>query len=86
MTPETGENVQVYKAMRNGVQPVAVKVLHEASPKHLADFHREVTILRGLRDSNVVQFLGVSWREGRMLLVTEFMAGARGGQSLGFRS
>ena len=69
--------VKVFKAMRNGVQPVAVKVLNETSPKHLADFQREIGILRGLRDSNVVQFQGISWREGRMMLVTEFMAGKR---------
>ena len=69
-------HLQVFKAVRSGVQPVAVKVLNDASPKHLADFQREITILRGLQDSNVVQFQGLSWREGRMLLVTEFMAGA----------
>lgn len=65
--------VQVYKAMRAGVQPVAVKVLRDPTEKQLSAFAREVSILQGLRDHNVVQFLGVCYSKGRVMLVTEFM-------------
>ena len=53
----------MYKGLRSGVQPVAVKVLNEHTPKQLADFQREIHILRGLHDTNVVQFLGVCQRQ-----------------------
>lgn len=65
----------VYKAMRAGVQPVAVKVLRDPTEKQLSAFAREVSILQGLRDHNVVQFLGVCYSKGRVMLVTEFMQG-----------
>ena len=55
--------MQVYKGLRSGVQPVAVKVLKEHTPKQLADFQREIHILRSLHDTNVVQFLGVCQRQ-----------------------
>ena len=59
--------------MRAGVQPVAVKVLRDPTEKQLSAFQREVSILQGLRDNNVVQFLGVCHSQGRVMLVTEFM-------------
>ena len=65
--------VQVYKANRFGVQPVAVKVLKEESKKQLDSFKREIVMLRSLRDNNVVMFLGACVQEGRMMLVTEYM-------------
>ena len=68
-----GPVVQVYKALRNGVQPVAVKVLHCPTGKQLAAFRQEISILQSLHDNNVVQFLGVCQLDGRIMLVTEFM-------------
>ena len=53
----------MFKGLRSGVQPVAVKVLNEHTPKQLADFQREINILRSLHDTNVVQFLGVCQRQ-----------------------
>lgn len=64
---------QVYKANRFGVQPVAVKVLREESGKQIENFKREIELLRGLRDNNIVLFLGACKKEGRLMLVTEFM-------------
>ena len=51
----------VYKAMRNGVQPVAVKALgsvhgEPTKPMTDSDFAHEITILRACRDSNILQF------------------------------
>lgn len=66
-------HAQVYKALRGGVQPVAVKVLRDPTEKQLLAFRREVSLLQGLRDPHVVQFLGVCQAHGRVMLVTEFM-------------
>jgi hypothetical protein len=45
---------KVYKAMRNGSQPVAVKLLHETEEEK--DFGNEIAILKNSRHSNIVQF------------------------------
>ncbi len=55
--------VQVYKAVRNGVQTVAVKIFtDQISADHQARyaeaFRREIFILRSCHDRNIVQFLG----------------------------
>ena len=59
--------------LRNGVQPVAVKVLRDPTEKQLSAFQREVRLLQSLRDPHVVQFLGVCESCARVMLVTEFM-------------
>ena len=47
---------QVYKAMKDGVSPVAVKVFpSNASQVQMEDFQREVIILKSCRDRNIVQ-------------------------------
>lgn len=64
----------VYKGLFHGVQPVAVKVLHQREDDRRSDvFMREVTMLKGLRDRNIVQFLGASLDGASAMLVTEFM-------------
>lgn len=60
--------LQVYKALRNGVQIVAVKVFKEeatrgaitslTSPHHAAQFKQEISILKSCHDKNIVQFVG----------------------------
>ena len=58
--PSLWPEVQVYKALRHGVQPVAVKVLAAGSDARqlaLSDFRREVAILKACRDANIVQFV-----------------------------
>jgi len=64
---------QVFKANRFGCQPVAVKVLREESGKQIENFQREIVLLRGLRDNNMVMFLGVCLKDKQLMLVTEFM-------------
>lgn len=69
---------QVYKALRHGVQPVAVKVLSitgEGRQLAMADFRREIAILKGCRDVNIVQFVGASLTPDRTMLVTEYLEG-----------
>ena len=60
--------MQVYKALRHGVQIVAVKMFKEemtrgainslTSPHHAMQFRREISILKSCHDKNIVQFLG----------------------------
>lgn len=60
--------LQVYKALRNGVQIVAVKLFKEemtrgaisslTSPQHARQFRQEISILKSCHDKNIVQFLG----------------------------
>lgn len=66
-------SLQVYKAKRFGVQPVAVKVLREDSGKQIENFKREIEMLRNLRDNNIVLFLGACKKDGQLMLVTEYM-------------
>lgn len=50
---------QVFKALLDGVQEVAVKVFHDMhTTVEEADILREVAILKGCRDRNIVQFYG----------------------------
>lgn len=47
---------QVFKALRGGVQVVAVKVLKDEEVGGVASFIREIAILKGCRHTNIVQF------------------------------
>lgn len=69
-----GSYGQVFKAMRSGSQPVAVKVFpSDATEIQLADFQKEVVILKSCRDRNIVQFLGACVTDTQTCLVTEYM-------------
>lgn len=51
--------VQVFRGLRNGVQPVAVKQLHEGGADLARALMREMRTLRLVsRDANVVQLYG----------------------------
>eukprot|EP00884_Botryococcus_braunii_P015478 jgi/Botrbrau1/2613/Bobra.145_1s0034.2 len=63
----------VYRAMLQGSTPVAVKFVSGHSPKEQSRFKNEVDILKGLRHTNIVQFLGASFAGGQIMLVTEFL-------------
>ena len=54
---------------------MAVKALREESSKQIENFQREIELLRGLRDNNIVLFLGVCKKDSKLMLVTEFMPG-----------
>ena len=69
---------RVYKGLRNGVQPVAVKALAPSEGLvgrrgSAGSLQREVSVLRSCLDSNLVQFLGAYWEAGQLCIVTEFM-------------
>ncbi|KAL4419356.1 hypothetical protein ABPG77_001583 [Micractinium sp. CCAP 211/92] len=69
---------KVYKALRHGAQPVAVKVLAvvgDARYQSQEDFKREIGILRACRDPNIVAFLGASLLPRSTMLVTEYCDG-----------
>ncbi|EFN59227.1 hypothetical protein CHLNCDRAFT_138200 [Chlorella variabilis] len=71
---------QVYKALYDGVQVVAAKVLTGlADERVFQSFVREAAILRDMRDRNIVQFVGIcmgSEEEGQpdeAMMIQEFM-------------
>ncbi|GAB4815748.1 hypothetical protein N2152v2_002794 [Parachlorella kessleri] len=69
---------QVYKALRHGVQPVAVKIIMPrgdfGSPA-LLQARKEIAILRSCRDFNILRFVGAYLGPDRTMLVSEFMEG-----------
>ncbi|KAK9786895.1 hypothetical protein WJX73_008911 [Symbiochloris irregularis] len=66
----------VFKGWRNGVDPVAVKVLKGEQDARLTDaFIKEIDILRRARHPHVVQYLGAVVQGNRMLLVCEYCEG-----------
>ncbi|KAL4421913.1 hypothetical protein ABPG77_005197 [Micractinium sp. CCAP 211/92] len=75
----TGGFGRVYKGLRHGVQPVAVKVIPTRgdphSPAVLGEARREIAILRACRDVNIVQFVGAHLGPEETWLVTEYLEG-----------
>ncbi|BDA50936.1 probable serine/threonine-protein kinase DDB_G0267514 at C-terminar half [Coccomyxa sp. Obi] len=65
---------KVFKALRGGVQTVAVKILHDAEVGGV-NFTREIAILKGCRHSNIVQFQGACVSGNRTMLVMEYVEG-----------
>ncbi|KAK9812676.1 hypothetical protein WJX72_001681 [[Myrmecia] bisecta] len=78
----TGASGRVFKATRNGVQVVAIKIFQNVvvkSADHLLDqrqaIKKEVSILKSCHDRNIVQFIGACMQEGKTILVTEYLEG-----------
>ncbi|KAL0051196.1 hypothetical protein WJX82_003584 [Trebouxia sp. C0006] len=66
----------VYKAIRNGVQEVAIKILAAADDQQLHAFKKEIAVLRSLSyDRNLVQFYGACLEREHAMLVLEYMEG-----------
>ncbi|KAL4424052.1 hypothetical protein ABPG75_001353 [Micractinium tetrahymenae] len=64
---------QVYKAFLHGVHPVAVKVFQTQDDVPVADFWKEVSILRTCRHRNIVRFQGACVDGDTTMMVTELM-------------
>ena len=62
----------VFLAEMDGATPVAVKIVSQ-NPREVRRFVQEVSILKSLRHTNVVQFLGAFFSEDRIALLTEFL-------------
>ncbi|KAJ3108518.1 hypothetical protein HDU96_007505 [Phlyctochytrium bullatum] len=88
--PRGGEDVQTFPVRKEavdrmehwkaakGVSPevVVLRILSQEVQVDLKKYiEREVEILREVRHPNVVQFMGCCTHEGKLLLVTEFVAG-----------
>ena len=68
----------MYKAIHNGVEPVALKLLggrdgEDPSPEVAAWATRELELLRDCRNPHIVQFLGASIVDRQIAIVTELM-------------
>ena len=69
----------MYKAFRNGVQVVAVKIFTDQVPgenqaRYAEAFRREIFILRSCHDRNIVQFLGACLQVGPISYLSLAMA------------
>eukprot|EP00884_Botryococcus_braunii_P017069 jgi/Botrbrau1/4045/Bobra.152_3s0006.1 len=70
----TGAFGTVYRALMNGVQPVAVKVMESQDTYARQAVAREIAILKDSRNPHIVQFLGACvGTDGKMLVVMELM-------------
>ncbi|KAL3148068.1 hypothetical protein ABBQ38_014354 [Trebouxia sp. C0009 RCD-2024] len=66
----------VYKALRQGVQPVAVKQITQADEWQMTQFIKEINLMEKLSfDRNIVQFYGAVLSAPAPMLVLEFMEG-----------
>lgn len=63
----------VFLAEMDGATPVAVKIVSNQQPREVRRFVQEVSILKSLRHTNVVQFLGAFFSTDRIALLTEFL-------------
>jgi hypothetical protein len=66
----------VYKGLRSGVQPVAVKQLLQADASQMVEFQKEIQMMEQLSfDRNIVQFYGACLAPPHPMLILEFMEG-----------
>ncbi|KAK9824767.1 hypothetical protein WJX74_006661 [Apatococcus lobatus] len=65
---------QVYRGLMHQSTPVAIKIITEQTQKEKLQFVQEISILKNLRHTNIVQFTGGLIDAARIVLVTEFMA------------
>lgn len=65
--------LQVYLGDLHNSTPVAVKVLKASDARSREAFLNELSILKSLHHSNIVQFLGACVFQSNVALVTEFM-------------
>ncbi|KAL0046581.1 hypothetical protein WJX82_004436 [Trebouxia sp. C0006] len=71
-----GSSGKVFKGLKNDVQPVAIKVLNQTDAHQLAEFAKEIQLLRKLSfDRNIVQFYGACLQEENTMMVLEYMEG-----------
>ena len=62
--------LQVYKGLRDGMQEVACKVLHQEDELQEQEFALEMKLQKYLSyDNNLIQFLGATHLNGRPMLV-----------------
>ncbi|XP_046963815.1 LIM domain kinase 1 isoform X1 [Vanessa cardui] len=67
---------QVYKVTHRATGEVMVlKQLYRVDEEAQRNFLKEVAVLRSLRHRNVLRFVGVLYRDRRLHLVTEYVAG-----------
>ncbi|KAK9842929.1 hypothetical protein WJX74_004526 [Apatococcus lobatus] len=63
----------VYRGLLQGSTPVAIKFISNQTLKEKLRFIQEIALLRNLRHTNIVQFIGAHIDVEQIVLVTEFM-------------
>eukprot|EP00884_Botryococcus_braunii_P020080 jgi/Botrbrau1/6756/Bobra.0324s0041.1 len=70
-----GGSGQVYKGKYKGCSPVAIKVLEDVTRDTSEEIMKEIAILNACRHPHIVQFQGVAFTSGHVLLIMEYMDG-----------
>lgn len=65
----------VYLGRLRSVRPVAIKLFSDLNSTSHNRFAREIMILAAARDPGIVSFYGVSYFNGRLMLIMELMEG-----------
>ena len=65
--------LQVYRGILRGMSAVAVKEVNSPNQHHQERFLREIALMRGCYDENIVAFRGAIVGESRTLLVMQYM-------------
>lgn len=67
---------QVYKVTtRDTAEVMVLKELYRVDEEAQKNFLKEVAVLRSLHHTNVLRFIGVLYKEKKLHLVTEYIAG-----------
>ncbi|KAK9819112.1 hypothetical protein WJX74_003168 [Apatococcus lobatus] len=69
----TGSYGTVYRGLMHQSTPVAVKIIREQSQQEKLRFVQEISLLKNLRHTNIVQFTGALIDPDQIVLATEFM-------------
>ena len=66
---------EVFKGLKDGVDEVAVKVIHLQSQENISLFKSEIDLISKLRHRHIVQFYGACIKPPCLYMVTELMNG-----------
>ncbi|KAK9865664.1 hypothetical protein WJX84_002223 [Apatococcus fuscideae] len=69
----TGSYGTVYRGLMHQSTPVAIKIITEQSQKEKLRFVQEISLLKNLRHTNIVQFIGALIDPEQIVLAAEFM-------------
>lgn len=64
---------EVFKGLKDGIDEVAVKVIHFVNPSSIDQFKSEIDLISKLRHKHILQFYGACMKPSFFYMVTELM-------------
>ncbi|XP_011409752.1 PREDICTED: probable serine/threonine-protein kinase drkB [Amphimedon queenslandica] len=64
---------EVFKGLKDGIDEVAVKVIHLVNPSSIDQFKSEIDLISKLRHKHILQFYGACMKPSFFYMVTELM-------------